>query len=373
MERRKILITLIPTLGGARLSKLQGIIGRLKGEGADVSLMALYKQDSALAPMMVQAEGGLRRMAVVNVLRYLFRFRWRVWTQRMRIWSKVSTMTAFFRVLKAFRQSARIMKQVDPDVVYVWNPYCCAFGILGEVARQDGREVRTIEYGVLSDTLMLDDGFIFDSRLFAGYAKEKGHYVEKGRAVMNMLQQAGEAGLYKQTSAKLPAGAELLPGDIGILVLGLSEVDAGVIPAWGAERRGAYPYHANGSELAKAIAASSPAYKIIYKPHPNHNPLHKDVRLRDNAWVVNGDARSLLEWCHVVVANGSKMEIDAMVAGKPVVNVGTGILSYSEASYRMSGWDQLDATIRQAYDREGFEQRKAALADFLGYLSTKLI
>lgn len=373
MKGKKLLITLVPTLREALLPKLRGMIDGFHADGCEVSLLTLYRQDKALDPFMVRGWGGSHRLGLFRWLRVLLGFRWLLWTQRMRVWSRVGTWAAFMNVVKEFRRSGRILGTVDPDVVYVWNPYCCAFGMLGEYARLSGRRVRTIEYGVLPDTLLLDDGFIFDSRLFADHAGVRGRYLKEGWPVLHMLEQAGEARLYDQASAMVPAGAELLPGEIGILVLGLSEVDAGVIPAWGAERRGPYPYHANGSELAQAIAASSPAYKVIYKPHPNHNPMHKDVRLRNNAWVVNGDARSLLDWCHVVVANGSKMEIDAMVAGKPVVNVGAGILSYSEASYRMPSWDQLAPTIRQAYDREAFERRRAALADFLGYLSTKLI
>lgn len=373
MKGKRLLITLVPTLREALLPKLRAVIDGFHADGCEVRLLTLYRQDATLDPLMLRSWGASHRLGLFTWLRVLFGFRWLLWTQRMRVWSKVGLPAAFVKVVKEFRRSGRILATADPDVVYVWNPYCCAFGILGEVARLSGRQVRTIEYGVLPDTLLLDRGFIFDSELFAGHAEVRGRHLEEGRAVLEMLQRAGAARLYAQASAHVPAGAELLPGDIGILVLGLSEVDAGVVPSWGGERRGPYPYHANGVELARAIAACSPTYKVIYKPHPNHNPLHEDVRLMDNAWVVNGDAHGLLDWCHVVVANGSKMEIDAMVAGKPVVNVGTGILSYSEASYRMSAWDQLETTILQAHQREGFEQRRIALADFLGYLSKKLI
>lgn len=373
MKRKRVLITLIPTLGEALLAKLQVIIERLRSDGYDVRLLTLYEQSEVLDPLLLRLPESPRRTTPSEWLRFWIDLRWLLWTQRMRVWAKVGAWAAFGKVMKDFRRSRDILATLDPDLVYIWNPYCCAFGILGECARQDGREVRTIEYGVLPATLLLDEGFIFDSRLFADYAAVRGRYVNAGEAVVRQLKEAGEAHLYKQASATVPPGAELRHGDIGIIVLGLSEVDAGVVPAWGEERRGAYPYHTSGVEMARAIGAASSTYKVIYKPHPNHNPMRRDVQLGRNVWVVNGDARSLLDWCHVVVANGSKMEIDAMLMEKPVINIGKGILSYAGASYQMNAWEGLDETIRQAHAREGFEQRRAALADFLGYLSVNLV
>ena len=367
------MITIVPTLGPVHIEKLERIIGALRAQGDEVDLLPYFKQDVRLEGMVLKVGHAAYPASTILRLRRLLGSRWLVWAQRMCVWSKVGPWSALVKVVAEYERAARIFGTKRYDRVYIWNPYCCAFGILGDYAERIGCEVRTIEYGVLPGTLLLDDGFLFNSALFAGYQSEKGKHLEDGERVVAMLRAEERSQLYQQVQASLPAGAEGDPGDVRILVLGLSEVDAGVIPSWGSERKGPFPYHENGVALARAIARSSPRYKVIYKPHPNHNPLPTDRRLGTNAWVVNGDARRLFSWCDVVVANGSKMEIDAMLAGKPVINVGVGILSYSDASYKLGAWRELNMVIDQAREHHQIEERQRYLMDYLGYLKKNLI
>lgn len=367
--RGRTLITVIPTLNAPLLAKLQRVITGMEGEGQEVRLLSLYPQDPAMDRYLVRPLGGRWPRGIGIFLRGLWSFRWKVWTERMMVWASMDRAAAMKATLIELYRNARLLAAEKPDVVYVWNPYCCAFGILGELARAVGYKVRTIELGVLPDTIQLDDGFLHRSAVLARYARVKGGFARQGNEVMLQLRGRSDTRGYVQGQAKLPQQAALLPGEIGILVFGLSDVDAGVIPGWAPERRGPYPYHLNGIALAQAIASRSTRYKVIFKPHPNHNQWPKDVPLAANAWVVNGDARHLLQWCDVVVANGSKMEVEAMLADRPVVNIGKGILSFSEASYRVESWEEVDRVILAAKAREGFEERRAALADLMGYLS----
>lgn len=368
-RRGRTLITLVPTLNAQLIEKLRHVITRLEEDGREVRLLSLYPQDPVIGPYLVRPYGGRWPRGLALILRGLWSFRWRVWTERMMVWASMDRAAAMKATLVELYRSARLLAAEKPDVVYIWNPYCCAYGILGELAQAVGCKVRTIELGVLPDTLQLDDGFLHSSAVLARYARVKGGFARQGHEVMEHMRGRNDARGYAQGQAELPPKATLLPGDIGILVFGLSDVDAGVIPGWAPERRGPYPHHLNGIALSRAIASRSSHYKVIFKPHPNHNQWPKDVPLAANAWVVNGDARPLLQWCDVVVANGSKMEVEAMLADRPVVNIGKGILSFSEASYRVESWEEVDQVILSAKARANFEERRSALADLLGYLS----
>lgn len=209
------------------------------------------------------------------------------------------------------------------DVLFCWNPYCSEYGLQNDIFEFLGKDTFTIEYGPFKDSLIIDSGFIVNSQIFKNY-REMMKFEE-------LSEKWEEINLYSQPNPNIPL--ELTISDFKtVLILGLSEVDAGVYPYWAKERRLFYPYFKNGLHSAKSLSKLMPNVNFVFKPHPNHNKLSEDKRLSSNLWIINGDSFGLIDLADIVVANGTKLENEVLRRGKTLVNLGAGLCYYSGLS-----------------------------------------
>lgn len=260
---------------------------------------------------------------------------------------------------------------IKPDLFLCWNPHSPSFGPMADTARLMGIATGAIEWGLLPGTFILDkSGTLATSQIFnraVNYSEPEKFKMTGERIFFNLSQKS--ISLYQQTTEQLPK--ELLnanDGGIKILVIGIDMVDSGSYPENHPDRFGLLPFHTSCRAQALAIAALNSNFKVVLKPHPSHNYKSESGQIAANCWVVNSNPDELIKWADVIICSGSKMEFSALFAGKPLVNVGAGILYKKGCSYEANTALQLLEQILQAAQHGVTPQQLQAFKLFLGFL-----
>lgn len=260
---------------------------------------------------------------------------------------------------------------IKPDLFICWNPHSPSFGPMADTARLMGIVIGAIEWGLLPGTFILDkSGTLATSQVFnrAITYSEPEKFEITGERIFSELSRKSIS-LYQQTTEQLPM--ELLntdDGSIKILVIGIDMVDSGSYPETHQDSFGLLPFHTSCREQALAIAASDTNFRVVLKPHPSHNYQPESGEIAANCWIINSNPDHLINWADVIICSGSKMEFSALLAGKPLVNVGAGILYKKGCSYEANTASQLREKILQAAQHGITPQQLQAFKLFLGFL-----
>ena len=341
--------TIIPELSEHHASKLNDFV--LKSTSADkVVFLSPNNQRFPVNSGFFNAdivEG--RRVRFLSAVFVLNPVKLLVWILRIRKWLNTSLFTATIITLSKIREAKAICLNFSLVKVFIWNRYCPEFGVMAEVFKKHQIDFKDIEFGLLDGSLVVDRGFLGEASFF----KE----VKLNRAIqplswdqLNVLKGAGQ---YAQKKPNIPFSMQN-SNVKRILILGGSEIDSGVYPNWYKTRKYIYPFHKNSLHLAREIAMLFPTHFVVLKPHPKHNDLALDMEIARNLRVVNGDPSALFEWCDVVVSNYTKLELQAFLYRKPLVNPGPGLLFHSNGVYTVTDKGQLRQTIELALTK-GFD------------------
>jgi hypothetical protein len=277
-----------------------------------------------------------------------------------------------FKVLKSIiRAAVKYFCSVKPAMFVCWNPHSPTFGIWADTAQLMGIPVAAVEWGLLPGTFILDkDGTLAASRIFNRpvlYNSPK-HFFTIGEQVYHDLQKQSIS-LYPQATEALPDSfTHTNDSQVRILLIGIDMVDSGSLPEDHQDHLGLLPFHRSCIHQALDIAAADANFKVIYKPHPSHNFDKQSGELASNCWMSNSNPDQLIKWADVIVCSGSKMEFSALLAGKPLVNVGAGILYKKGCSYEVDEPAQLKHTIMQARQHGVRHEQIQAFKQFLGFL-----
>jgi len=266
-----------------------------------------------------------------------------VWILRIKKWLGTSYIKAAVIVLTKIREAKSICVNFKIDKAYIWNRYCPEFGVMAEVFRHYKVDLKDVEFGLFDGSLVVDQGFLGESVFFKS-ANAHNAPITLSWEQLNIAKGSGQ---YTQQKPNLPDDWQNTNAK-HILVLGGSEIDAGIYPFWYRTRKLIYSYHKNGLDLANSLAEAFPRYLVVFKPHPKHNHLDTDLLLKPNLRVVNGDPSPLFKWCDVVVSNYTKLELQAFLYKKPLVNPSPGFLFYSNAVYTAPNRGALKQTIELA-------------------------
>lgn len=244
--------------------------------------------------------------------------------------------------------AARILHSGPPEAFFCWNRACCLQGCLAELLESSGVPAGTIEWGCLPDSLLITAR----PQNFRGWTCADPLDSHDGAASppapTGPVKAA--AGLYRQSSPELEGHEAVIAGagrtGPRIVCLGFSEVDSFAFPPRQPEARTYLPFSDSCLDLARQASAANPDGITVFKPHPMHDQLSPG-RVDERLWVVEGDPEIWLDWADLVIASGSKLELTAAVAGKPVICVGGGLLWGSGLAAEVATEDQL----RQAVTR----------------------
>lgn len=374
---RRVLITIIPKLNSIQVEKLKQIVLELERNENKVLIIAPNNSESFDNRHKVSK--CQRRISLLHVkesIAIIFSIKWIVWFVRIKRWASLGNLNAFRFLIRRVRESINIFHRYQPNIAFIWNTTCCQYGILHDYLVKKGVNTFQIEHGPIKNSIIIDKGYMFGvSSVCRFNAESIAEYEMIGYDVLKELQDANFTNqLYSQESAKVPKAYIENQGKINILVLGLSEVDAGVYPSWfNKDRKVFYKFHKNGLDQARQIARLSNSYQVIFKPHPNHNPHNINKRVLDNLYIVNGNYDNLLKWCDVVIANGTKAEIDVIINDKPMVNISNGLLYFSGASYVVDHLSELKSVIDTAKSKGVTANQLRNFIKFLGYIKANLI
>jgi hypothetical protein len=364
---KNVLITIIPHLNDVQRTKIIEIIDQMESNGCKVFIFSDSNKMFFEKKYFTQIKPiSLSDISFYNLFKFLFKMKTLVWIIRLKFWSE----TTYFNALKIFwsklRQTYNILNS-KIEIAFIWNSDCCEFGILNDVLKLNNIPTYCIEHGPLKNTISIDNGFMFNRNSLYVYSEKEDSYRVSGKQLFDQFKKnLGQNDLYLQDKPKIPAEFEALTNKVKILIMGLSEVDCGVYPSWYKKDRSFFfKFHKNGLHQAMEIAKLNDNYQVIFKPHPNHNPYSDDKKFSKNLFVVNGNAEKLYEWCDIVVANGSKTELDSIIYNKPVINISNGLMWYSNATYRIDSKDQIKNVIEDAF-KSGLT--KIQIESFIFYL-----
>lgn len=277
-----------------------------------------------------------------------------------------------YKMLKGMvRAAVKYFCSVKPALFICWNPHSPTFGIWADTAQLMGIPVAAVEWGLLPGTYILDqDGTLAASRIFnrAVLYNNPKRFLTTGERIFEELHQQSTS-LYQQVTEALPDNFTNTDGhEIRILLIGIDMVDSGSLPENHPEHLGLLPFHTSCTQQALDIAEADANFKVIFKPHPSHNHDKKSGALAANCWMSNSNPDELIKWADVVVCSGSKMEFSALLADKPLVNIGAGILYKKGCSYEVNEPAQLQQTIIHARQQGVTHEQIKAFKQFLGFL-----
>lgn len=344
LKNRRVLITIVPQLNeiqNLKLNKFCKDINNVNGTYSIVNNVSkIIIKYSNKKSIFIRFYLFFKILFNVNLIK---------WYSRVKIWLKTKNNVILIKhIIKQLKFAILIKESKSYDVVFIWNPFCSAFGILGECLDVLNVKTFTIEHGPLKNSLLLDKGLVYNSQLLKSFTNQLNGNFEFGNKIYEELKEINSL-LHNQNKVNIPSKF-LNNNKIKIVVFGLSEVDANVYPYWAKERKQGFPFFKNGLSKSIYIAKLSNRFQVIFKPHPSHNFEKGNRQVLENLWIINGDPIEIIKWSDLVIANGTKLEIDSIVNQKPVININTGLLWFTNATYKVHKKNEILETINQAYN-----------------------
>lgn len=372
MKQKTVVISCAPPLNQVQSAGLQQLFKDFESKGCRVFYYgnALNTQFDRYTHKNLSHNKILYKVPFYWVLRHIDHDKWI--TRIAHHYPPADQYVADYKLLKAIVRSAvQYFCAVKPDLFICWNPHSPTFGPIADTARLMGINTGAIEWGLLPGTYILDkNGTLADSEIFnhaVTYSNPEKFRVT-GEQIFNELSK-GSTSFYQQNTEPLPEELNNLSDrHTKVLLIGIDMVDSGSLPETGPDRLGLLPFHKTCSEQAIDIGESDADFRVILKPHPSHNYNPQSGKISPNCWIVNSNPDELIKLADVVVCSGSKMEFSALLAGKPLVNIGAGILYNKGCSYEIDTPKQLREQILQAKQQGVTSKQLQALKLFLGFL-----
>jgi hypothetical protein len=229
----------------------------------------------------------------------------------------------------------------QPDIFVSWNKYDPVFGLPHSLAVEKGLATFDLERALVPHLVSFGLEFKPDQ---ADVSEE---HVDRGR---DLLARYPTAHIRKQRRPHLA-----LPQKRKKLLL--------VLGSWDAVTDRSVHLYRDSHEMAVRIAEDLADWKVIYKPHPLA-PLIDTTH--PNLEISAANPISLIGKCDAVVANGTKLELDAIQNGKPLILSGGGFLSNSQAARLASTHESIIDAVRSLEQWHDPEAAATALAAFVG-------
>ncbi|MDT3403632.1 hypothetical protein [Mucilaginibacter terrae] len=369
MGQKCIIISCIPNLTPLQEAGMLQMLNELKNRGLKVFFYSPNAHE--LLNSFAVKPGRFNRILYKY---YYYKSRFLIeedkWKSRLKWWYSLQSKQQEDILFKErVKQAIKLFCTMKPDMFVCWNPNAAPHGVHNEVAHIMGIKTGGIDWGLLPNTYILDSkGTLAMSEIFnrpVTYPDEA--LVERvGTAIYNNLKNKSTS-MYAQETKPLPPEAERATGP-KILLLGIDTLDSAAHPATHNDRKGLLPFHTSTYEQALAFAQADPSFTVIFKPHPSHNVHTEDVQVQNNMWVLNINPDYLIDWADVVVCNGSKMELSVLFKGKPLINVGAGLVYKKGCSYEVYAPEQMVAMVTEAKNNGFTPQQQRAFKKLLGYL-----
>lgn len=194
----------------------------------------------------------------------------------------------------------------QPDVFVSWNRYDPVFGLPYQLAKERGIPTFDLERALIPHLISLGLEFRQEPIDFSA------EHLARGK---ELLSKHPSGHIRKQRRPHVSFAGK---GKGVLLVLG----------SWDAVTDREVQLYRNSHDMAVRMAESLPGWKVIYKPHPLAPLVEKSC---PNLEISAANPVGLINKCDAVIANGTKLELDVIQNGKPLILSGGGFLSNSQA------------------------------------------
>ncbi len=238
-------------------------------------------------------------------------------------------------VKKFYHYSKAILEFIRPSLVICVNPLIPQTGIPFEIARDVLRlPVATLERGWLPGSFVLDPhGYGYKSKFSSASLDQlmegcdrnaclKAGQIANAKLAANL---SGRGATYaKSQNVSFDDNHSGYKGRY-VLVVGMADVNTGVLRPPDMDRHFAMPGFASSQHLASAVSHAHQDL-TVFRPHPNTLHLVSE-KLCGKSKISLKPLDSLIKNASVVVLNGSSVEFQALAANKPIVLSGKAYLS----------------------------------------------
>ncbi|MBK1690093.1 hypothetical protein [Rubrivivax gelatinosus] len=277
-------------------------------------------------------------------------------------------------VAAAQRFFGRLLDELEPDTVSVWNPTVPQGRLLQLASLARAIPCYGIERGVFAETMMLESrevGAQADVALCTALRSMLAACPEDGAAFDAVREHYAQRDFARYAAASRCAGAELraqlgIPAQAPVVVLALSASAANWLPRTLPGARFASPWFDSAEAAANALLqALPPEAFLVVQNHPldrGHCRLPRHPRMRH---VERVHIKTLFDLADLLCFMGSTtVQHEALLEGKPVLLLSRSQLSGQGVAYEYHG-GELAPLLAGALRREGHEAHRAAAARYV--------
>lgn len=333
---KTIIFSVVPRVGEEEIGFFYELFIELEKQGFYPKLWTSYDYPLIQDFIIPYRTGRSRLRFLKNAWQIFSNHKWLL---RLKYWKNITGwLDLLFTHEEFLAHGIEVYKRYKPDVFLVWNPGCYQFSFPASFMKRKGVLIRFMEWGAVPGTFIFTKrSSIYFSKKFEKEIIQVNDNVGVKQYIFDQIQNilAGEEGLNLYNQDRLVINQELAfwsNGKPKLLVLGLSEADSLVIPNAHEDRKIYLPFFQNSLDAALSLSNSLPDWDIVFKPHPNLNYTTPGFKSK-NCLVVMGNPDEFIRRTDVTIAFGTKLEINVVLQGKPLILLGSGLFFGTGVGY----------------------------------------
>jgi len=280
-----------------------------------------------------------------------------------------STNQAAHNLVAAFDFTAKLITQLNPVLMIIWNQFHPLSIAAQSAARQSGVKTAFIEYGLLPGTLNFDFLGQMGESAIARYPQDfNALRIEEQdiRQAGRLVRQLKQSGANRRKQPGLGQLGETLRqranGKRIILFAGHNDHASGVIPYDDRARQFHSPFFRSSAEAISALEkiARDNDWFLIYKPHPFASRAQKVNGNECLAVIDNVDINDCIDLADCVVTVLSQVSYVSLIRNKPLVMLGYNQLYGKDCHYQAEVPEEVYSSVRSALSKGFTQSQKAA-------------
>ena len=275
-------------------------------------------------------------------------------------------------------QFARLLlNYLIPDILVSWNPTCLVYGPITDIAKEKNIEILYSERGLVPPGIILDPYGIYNKcklnsitrDLLDNETTEK--TVRLGEKLLNKLSKELPTLIKSQNKRdnNLVNSSKFSANRKTILVFGISDLQGGMYPEDLSDRKAVFPYWNNYSDMIKDLLHIDDI-QVIFKPHPKYSIPVLLEEESDRLIISNDDPNNLIRKSDIVIANGTKLELNALLLNKPLILPGYGQFWNKGCAYEANSKSHLLKLVK-SIELKLLPKQKNYLIKYLGRLTNQ--
>lgn len=288
-------------------------------------------------------------------------------------WSEAEAQT-----LDELEKVDTVIWTLRPSLTLLWHQWN-SLTILGRaVSEAQGIPTAIIHEGMLPGTMTIDrDGMMAESESTGAMIQpEQGETDSFFRQARHVIGEIRDKRLDRKPHAGAPAALQIVrklknDGKKIVFYAGVNDWQSGNLPADHTRAKIHAPYFSDTIDALEALLETAQRldFIVLYKPHPNLYPKPLEIENNRLVYVREANASDCILETDVTVTLLSSLAYISLAHGLPTVLMGRNTLSGTHAAYEIEDYDDLDACLADALDRESLDAR---LQKFEGHVAALL-